>query len=69
MNTIKYLFRLILCVALAGAATSISAQNNNDKILVAGKKPLKQSDINTLIKFYEWASKANFGQILRKAGK
>jgi hypothetical protein len=57
INKIKSLFLLALCVAFIGAATSgVSAQNRigADKVLAAGKKPLLQSDIETLVEFHEW---------------
>jgi len=60
INKFKYLFLLILCVGLLGGSGAISAQNTAERILVAGKKPLKQSDINALIEFYEWAFEAKF---------
>jgi hypothetical protein len=43
-----------------GGSSAILAQNTPERILVAGKKPLKQSDINSLIEFYEWAFEAKF---------
>lgn len=60
MNKFKYLFLLILCLGLMGGSSAILAQNTPERILVAGKKPLKQSDINSLIEFYEWAFEAKF---------
>ncbi|HEX8249341.1 MAG TPA: hypothetical protein VF599_14280 [Pyrinomonadaceae bacterium] len=66
-NSIKYLFLLILCLGLTAGLTNVSAQNGNDPVLVAaGKKPLKQSDINTLIEFYEWAFEAKFSAAQRR---
>lgn len=50
---------LILCFALTNGFYSISAQSRN-QVLVTGKQSLKQSDINSLIEFYEWAFIAQF---------
>lgn len=52
---------MMLCVALIGGTTYISAQNGgSDKILVSGKTPLKQSDVKILIEFHEWIFDVNF---------
>jgi hypothetical protein len=61
INKIKNLFLLALCVAtFIGAPCDVSAQDGADKILVAGKTPFKQSEVNKLIEFYEWAFEARF---------
>ncbi|MET0753178.1 MAG: hypothetical protein ABWZ66_07385 [Pyrinomonadaceae bacterium] len=61
MNKIKYLFIAFLCAALIGGAGVLNAPAQNDKVLVsASGKTLKQSDVNTLIEFYEWAFQASF---------
>lgn len=60
MNKLKYLFLLLLCVGLIGGAVTISAQTSGDKILVTGKKQLRQSDVDKLIEFYEWVLEAKF---------
>lgn len=60
INKIKYLFCLILCAGLIGGLTHTLFAQNGDQILTAGKKPLKQSEVNTLIEFYEWAFEAAF---------
>ena len=61
INKIKNLFLLALCVAaFTGAACDVSAQNGGDGILVAGKAPFKQSEVDKLIEFYEWAFEARF---------
>lgn len=65
MNKLKYLFLLVLCAAMIGGAVNISAQTS-DKILVSAKgKTLRQSDVNTLIEFYEWAFQAEFNSTQR----
>lgn len=57
INKLKYIFLLILCVGLIGA--NVSAQT--DKVLVsAGGKTLRQTEVNRLIEFYEWAFEAKF---------
>lgn len=62
MNKLKYLFLLALCAGLIGGAwaSSVSAQTGDDRVLVAGKKPLKQSDVSGMIEFYEWAFETTF---------
>lgn len=59
INKIKTLFFILLCLGLAGGTTNVFAQTG-DKILVAGKKSLKQSDVSKLIDFYEWAFETKF---------
>jgi hypothetical protein len=67
MNSkIKY-FVLILCLCITGGIYSVSAQStDNNKILVEGKKPLKQSDVDGLIEFYEWAFETKFTDAQRE---
>ncbi|HEX8288929.1 MAG TPA: hypothetical protein VF556_13085 [Pyrinomonadaceae bacterium] len=61
MNKTKYLFLIVLCAALIGGTIlKVSAQTGGDKILVAGKSPLRQSEMNKIIEFYEWALEAKF---------
>lgn len=60
MNKLKYIFLIILCIGLIGNSKNIFAQNTSDQILVSGKKMLKQSDVDTLIEFYEWAFETKF---------
>lgn len=62
MNKFKNFFLLTVCAAvLFGAACGVSAQSAGaDKILAAGKQPLKQSEVNKIIEFYEWAFEARF---------
>ncbi|MET0647308.1 MAG: hypothetical protein ABW208_11850 [Pyrinomonadaceae bacterium] len=58
---------MTLCAAiLFGAACSAVAQNGPDKFLAAGETPLRQSDINKLIEFYEWAFETRFTPDERK---
>lgn len=66
INKIKYLFLLILCAGFIGGLTSVSAQETNDKILVAGKQPLKQSEINKTVEFYEWLFETQFSADQRR---
>ncbi|HEX8371085.1 MAG TPA: hypothetical protein VF604_21255 [Pyrinomonadaceae bacterium] len=65
MNKLKYLFLLILCAGMFGGAITVSAQTGGDKVLVAGKKTLRQSDIDRLIQFYEWAFQTEFDSTRR----
>ncbi len=64
MNALKYFFLLVLSFSLIGAYSFIAAQNN--QILVSGKQTLKQSDINSLIEFYEWAFESQFSNEQRE---
>lgn len=62
-NSIKYLFLLILCLGIFAVSTSAQygVGSGSDQILVnAGKKTLRQSDVDKLIEFYEWAFAAKF---------
>lgn len=61
-NKLQSFLLLIFCVAaiFGVAAGDVAAQTGGDKILVAGKTPLKQSDIDKLIEFYEWAFQTEF---------
>ena len=61
IKNLKFIFLLVLCAVIFGETTlNISAQAN-DKVLISAKgKTLKQSDADTLIKFYEWAFQAEF---------
>ncbi|HEX8638054.1 MAG TPA: hypothetical protein VF692_08330, partial [Pyrinomonadaceae bacterium] len=60
MNKKFYLFLLILCLAIIHCAYSVSAQTDGDKIVAAGNPPLLQSEMNTIIDFYEWALEKDF---------
>src|SRR5919112_5240264 len=60
MNKLKYLFLMILCAGLISGAMNVSTQTVGDKVLVDRKKPLKQSEVDSLIEFYEWAFETKF---------
>jgi hypothetical protein len=60
MNKKFYLFLLILCLAVIHCVYSVSAQTDGDKIVAAGNPPLLQSEMNTIIDFYEWALETDF---------
>jgi predicted enzyme related to lactoylglutathione lyase len=60
INKIKYLFLLILCAGVIGVVTKVSAQNGDKVLVMVCGKSLKQSDIDKLIKFYEWAFQTEF---------
>lgn len=66
IKNIQYLFLMILCTAIFGGATlNISAQTS-EKVLISAKgKTLKQSDIDALVRFYEWAFQAEFNSTQR----
>lgn len=59
INKLKYMFLMIFCIGLVGGTINVFAQIN-DRILVAANKPLKQSDVDTMIEFYEWAFEKEF---------
>ena len=61
IHRLRNLSLLALCAAiLFGAAWSAAAQNDSDKTSAAGRTSLKQSDLNKLIEFYEWAFETRF---------
>lgn len=60
INKIKNLFLLVLCVAFIGSAiVNVSAQNSRI-LATAGNQSLKQSDVDKVIEFFEWAFAAKF---------
>lgn len=60
MKTIKYLLLLILCANFIGGTIHISAQTGGDRVLTSGKKPLRQSEFQSMIDLYEWAFETKF---------
>ncbi len=60
MHKIKYFLLLVLCAGLIGSAINVPAQTGGDRVLAAGKKPLRESEVEKLIEFYEWAMDATF---------
>lgn len=67
INKIKYLSLMVLCAAIfGGAVANISAQTNDRVLVTAKAKSLKQSDIDKMIEFYEWAFQAQFSPAQRK---
>lgn len=62
MSKLQYFFVSVLCIGLMnGAIINISAQADVDKVLVtAGNSSLRQSDIDEVIKFFEWAFEVKF---------
>ena len=59
--TSKYscLLLLILCAGLVCGLPEVSAQTGG-KVLVAGAPQLRQSDVDALVEFYEWALDLKF---------
>jgi hypothetical protein len=51
-----------LCVATFGVPGRVAAQNGNgaDRVLFAGRQALRQSEVDRLIEFYEWAFGTRF---------
>jgi hypothetical protein len=60
MKNKLYILVLILCLTAIHCAYTISAQTTDDKILASGNQPLKQSEMNAMIDFYEWALERDF---------
>lgn len=58
---------MMLCFGVIGAVWNVSAQTGGNKILVAaGGETLKQSDVDGLIEFYEWAFETKFTGVQRE---
>jgi hypothetical protein len=60
--TSKYslLLLLILCAGLTCGLPEASAQTGGGKVLVAGAKQLRQSDVDAMVELYEWALEVKF---------
>lgn len=60
--TSKYsrLLMLALCLCLTCGPTMVSAQTGGAKVLVAGATQLRQSDVDAMVEFYEWAIDVKF---------
>jgi len=67
IKKLKSIFLLVLCAAIFGGTTlNISAQTGDKVLISANGKTLKQSDVDSLVKFYEWAFQAEFNRAQRK---
>lgn len=66
MKSLKYTVFLLLFACVLSNATFVNAQTGGDRVLVAGKNSLRQSDINGLIEFYEWAFETEFSSDQRE---
>lgn len=53
-------FCLALGVVIFSGAPAAFAQNGADRILVAGRQPLRQSEVDRMIEFFEWAFETEF---------
>jgi len=60
INKIKYLLLLILCAGIVGEMTNITAQTRDTILVSKSGATLRQSDIDKMIEFYEWAFEARF---------
>src|ERR1044071_1009964 len=60
VGTYRALLLLLLFAALTCGTAAVSAQNGGDKVLVAGERQLRQSDVDAMVEFYEWAFDAKF---------
>lgn len=58
MNTKILSLIFVLCAVFGGSSYSTFAQG--DHVLVPGKQALRQSDVDKLIEFYEWAFAVKF---------
>src|SRR5215207_11270675 len=65
LHKLKYIFLLVLCVGLIGGALNVSAQVNDKVLVSASGKALRQSDIDKMIEFYEWAFEREFSAAQR----
>ena len=55
-----YLLLLVLCVGLTYGSVKVSAQTGGGGVLVAGATQLRQSDVDAMVDFYEWAIDVKF---------
>jgi hypothetical protein len=60
INNLRIFFCVILCTVIFAGVNQMSAQTGVDRVLVAGKQPLRQSKIDKVIEFYEWAFETDF---------
>ncbi len=60
MNIIKYLLMVVLTVGAIGSALNVAAQSAVGILVTAGGKTLRQTDVDKVVKFYEWAFGAEF---------
>ncbi len=61
INKIKTIFLMMLCFGVISGISNVSAQTGGNKVLVAaGGETLKQSDVDGLVEFYEWAFETKF---------
>ncbi|HJQ34584.1 MAG TPA: hypothetical protein VJ866_20555 [Pyrinomonadaceae bacterium] len=65
-NRIWQSFLLALCVCLLSVPAGVAAQTAGDRVLVEGKQQLRQSDVDGMVKFYEWALDAKFNAAQRE---
>ena len=55
-----YLLLMVLCLGLTCGSAKVSAQTGGGRVLVAGATQLRQSDVDTMVDFYEWAMDVKF---------
>ena len=60
INKTKYLLLLILCAGMIGGMTNITAQTRDAILVSKSGVSLRQSDIDKMVAFYEWAFEARF---------
>lgn len=65
MNKIKNLLLIAICAVLVNGWSNVYAQTGNKVLVSAGKQTLRQTDIDKLIEFYEWAFQAKFNSTQR----
>lgn len=61
MNKIKNILLIVLCAAIFGTASGVSAQKNN-----TDKSAITQTELNKLVEFFEWAFESKFTAAERK---
>lgn len=66
INKFRNLFLVMFCVTFIGVSIVSAQQGDGSGVIVtAGKQSLKQSDVNKLIEFYEWAFQTKFSSSQR----
>jgi hypothetical protein len=66
MIRFRYFFLLVIWAGTLSGVANVSAQSGTDVLVSAGGQTLRQSEVDQLIKFYEWASGTEFTAPQRK---
>jgi hypothetical protein len=60
INKAKFILTIALLIGIVGASSMARAQSVDAVLISKGGESLKQSDIDQMIRFYEWAFEARF---------